>query len=110
MARTIAPERKLLKEPPFLIEQPYTANHPGAGDRSPGARIAHRPERLMDRIFESGGATLHSFGPIEGSGTKVKVGYSYYCGGLCASGGTQIVELVEGEWEVTGSEGPVWIS
>ena len=35
---------------------------------------------------------------------------SLWCGGVCGTGLAYRVELIEGEWQVTGIEGPVVIA
>lgn len=40
----------------------------------------------------------------------VEVPASLYCGMLCATGMTYVIEQVDGTWQVTGTTGPVWIS
>ena len=76
----------------------------------PGASFTSDPDEVQDRLFERGGGVIWFLGPIEGEGDEVKVPASYYCGGLCAGGTVHLMELVDGEWIETGSEGPTWMS
>jgi hypothetical protein len=79
-------------------------------ERLPSARFISDPLPLQERLMEKGGVTIHWVGPIVGSGSKVEVGTGYWCGGLCGSGGTKVVEFRNGAWVVTGSVGGTWIS
>ena len=57
------------------------------------------------------GAVLLRVGLIEGGREDpVTVPGSYYCGGLCAGGGTWLLRWRQGAWEVTGPKGGEWIS
>lgn len=84
--------------------------------RLPGALFTHDPEAIQDRYLKGdlamgdAGGTIWWLGPIDGSGERVGVPASYWCGGLCGSGATHIVEFADGTWTVTGSTGPVWMS
>lgn len=76
----------------------------------PGASFTSDPDEVQDRLFKRGGGVMWFLGPIEGEGDEVRVPASYYCGGLCAGGTIHVMELVDGEWTETGSEGPTWMS
>lgn len=96
---------------------PMSADLQGAlSDRLPTAVFIDDPASIQERYMEGdlamgdAGGTIWYLGPIDGSGDRVEVPASYWCGGLCASGTTHVVELVDGAWEVTGSVGPVWMS
>jgi hypothetical protein len=67
-------------------------------------------EKKQKEIFEGKGGTIHRVGPIEGTGDRVTVPISYYCGGLCAGGSVAVVQTRNGSWTVTGTEGGSWIS
>jgi hypothetical protein len=41
---------------------------------------------------------------------SVQLPASLYCGMLCATGMTYVLEQTDGTWQVTGTTGPVWIS
>ena len=79
-------------------------------ERFPAARFTSDPQPMQDRLMEKGGATINWVGPVAGSGDTVQVSSGYWCGGLCGSGGTRVVEFKNGEWKVTGSVGGTWIS
>lgn len=44
------------------------------------------------------------------SATRVHVGHSQWCGGLCGQWSTSVVKLIQGVWKVTGTTGPMAIS
>ncbi len=74
-------------------------------------RLVSDPAGLMKRIFAgSSKGTIHWVGPISGTGASVTVPSSYYCGGVCAGGGTRVVTERNGAWAVTGNVGGTWIS
>lgn len=62
-------------------------------------------------LVDEGNAVIITLGNIhpqeDGS---VQVPASLYCGMLCATGMTYVVEQVDGVWQVTGTTGPVWMS
>jgi hypothetical protein len=70
----------------------------------------HDPAPIQERLISKGGVIIYRFGPVSGSGDRVEVPASYWCGGLCGAGSTHVVELVNGTWSVTGSVGAGWIS
>lgn len=79
-------------------------------ERLPEAQFTDDFTGVQDDIFKGGGGVIWRLGPVEGSGDRVTISASYYCGGLCAGGGTHVVERIDGSWEETGMEGPVWMS
>jgi len=51
------------------------------------------------------------FGALEESGSTAKLGYELMCGPLCGQGETLLLtRQADGRWQVTGREGPSWIS
>jgi hypothetical protein len=80
-------------------------------DLGSGYKSIADPAGLQKRIFAGSlHATIHWIGPIAGSGNRVTVASSYYCGDLCAGGGTYVVSSQGGVWTVTGTIGGTWIS
>jgi hypothetical protein len=73
-------------------------------------RFLSDPDKKQNDIFDGKGGTIHRIGPIEGTGDRVTVPISYYCGGLCAGGRVAVVENRNGTWAVTGTVGGSWIS
>lgn len=75
------------------------------GDRS------EAPISDQDGTVDDGNAvivTLGNFHPqMDGS---VQLPASLYCGYLCGTGTTYVIEQVGGTWQVTGTTGPAWIS
>jgi hypothetical protein len=62
----------------------------------------------LDGVEDNG--VIIALAPIEGSGDKVKVQNSLWCGGLCGQWLTYIVEFEGEKWTVTGHTGPWAIS
>lgn len=80
--------------------------------RYPDARFVRDPSRMQSKWIESNGTAqagriIYRFGPVRGSGDRVEVPASYWCGGLCAYATTLVIEQVDGRWKVTGTVGPV---
>lgn len=80
----------------------------------PPLEFVSEPGRIQERIFaasgEAAGAALIRFGPIVGDGDRVEVEASAFCGALCGHWMTLVLERSGGEWEVTGTTGPVAVS
>lgn len=79
-------------------------------ERYPAAKFTHDPTAMQEQLIDKGGVIIYRLGPISGTDVRVEVPASYWCGGLCGSGGKQVVEFVDGGWKVTGTTGPVWMS
>ncbi|NLF01081.1 MAG: hypothetical protein GX601_08910 [Anaerolineales bacterium] len=62
------------------------------------------------RAVADGGVIIEVGNITVGSATRVQVPGSIYVAGLAAGGATYVVEKRSGEWVVTGTTGPVWIS
>ena len=78
--------------------------------RYPEAKFTHDPTAMQEDLLNEGGVIIYRLGPISGTDVRVVVPASYWCGGLCGSGGKQVVEFIDGKWKVTGTTGPVWMS
>ena len=70
------------------------------------------PTSLYDDDFLSGrsGILVVHLGTIAEHGDGVRVGGSYGCGGLCASGTTYLLEEKPSGWEIVGTTGTSWIA
>ena len=69
--------------------------------------------RIADQRMDGGDAkfaAILSVGPIDGSGSRVEVSNSLWCGGLCAQWSTYVLKATEGGWKATGTTGPIAIS
>ena len=69
--------------------------------------------RIADQRMDGGDgkfAAILSAGPIDGSGSRVEVSNSLWCGGLCAQWSTYVVKATGGGWKATGTTGPIAIS
>jgi hypothetical protein len=58
----------------------------------------------------SGGPTVIVFGDLHVTGNRATLGIELFCGPLCGSGRTLVLTQRAGQWQVTGSTGPEWIS
>jgi hypothetical protein len=81
-------------------------------ERFPKAQFTDDPSNMQSRFVNKQGTApagiiVYKFGPVSGSGDRVEVPASYWCGGLCAYGTTHVVEMIDGTWKVTGSAGPI---
>jgi len=77
----------------------------------PSVKFVSQTRQLVKDIFNGKvHGTLIRLGPIAGSGDKLTVPASEYCGGLCGAGGVWVVEQGPNGWSVTGSVGGTWIS
>lgn len=57
------------------------------------------------------GAAIFTLAPIEMvDATTAHVGANMWCGGLCGLWATFVVELIDGAWTVTGTDGPIAVS
>lgn len=66
-----------------------------------------RTDDLMPKIA---GSVILGVGEPEISGDTALVPMSLWCSGLCGTWLTYRVELIDGSWQVTGTEGPIAIS
>lgn len=66
--------------------------------------------RTDDLIPTIDGSVIIGVGEPELSGDVALVPMSLWCGGLCGTWLTYRVELIDGSWQVTGTEGPIAIS
>jgi hypothetical protein len=96
-----------------------------ASDDCVDARIPDQVQQELDALvasdlsFVEGNVTpvgvddppLVIFGALEQSGATAKLGFEFMCGPLCGQGETLVLtEQPDGRWQVTGREGPAWIS
>jgi hypothetical protein len=78
----------------------------------PNVRFTSNAPHITRRIFrgEIENAGLLSLAPISGSGDRVEVAGSAYCGGLCGHWMTMVIERKGDSWKFTGTVGGVGIS
>jgi len=82
------------------------------GDLGTEISFVADPTPLYDDDWLSGipEMVVLRLGTISPNGEGVRVGGSYGCGGLCASGTTYLLEERAGGWEVVGTSGTAWIA
>ncbi len=69
------------------------------------------PVSEEDGLVEGGEAVVVTLGNVHVTDEDtVEVPASLYCGMLCATGMTYVIEQVDGVWQVTGTTGPIWMS
>lgn len=60
--------------------------------------------------FRSGDPAVVTFGRLDVTGARATLHRDLVCGSLCGQGETLILSRVDGRWQVTGTEGPDWVS
>ncbi len=66
--------------------------------------------RTADLMPTIDGSVIIGFGEPDVAGDTALVPMSLWCGGLCGTWLTYRVDLVDGEWQVIGTEGPIAVS
>ena len=81
-------------------------------DLGPPITFTEDPTPLYDEKWMSGPPEIMvlRLGTISEHGSRVEVGRSNGCGGLCGGGTTYLLEEKTGTWEVTGTTGVSWIA
>jgi hypothetical protein len=60
--------------------------------------------------YRSGDPAVVTFGPLDITGPRATLRRELLCGSLCGEGETLILHRLDGQWQVTGTQGPEWVS
>ena len=60
--------------------------------------------------YRSGDPAVVTFGQLEITGPRATLRRELLCGSLCGDGETLILRQLDGRWQVTGTQGPEWVS